>query len=168
MSEIKVPEGMLEAAHKALGGFTSHTAIERGLEAALRWLSEQSIVPTRDQVEMLVAESPLLDPLDQHRRIARRWMQIAFLAHEPVEEWTDRILAQFPSGYTPTHDELDKLWNNLFRAGHGWVPPEQRAEIKAEQEVEDLLFRADVDEKGRSMSGNERIKEAYRRGKAGK
>jgi hypothetical protein len=145
-----------------------HPQIRVALEAALRWLGENPIVPTAQQVGELVLAAPISATRQDYAATIfcmTEWQKRMFLAPEPVEDWTDRLLVQFPSGRTPTHDELDKLWNNIFRAGHGWVPPEQRAEVKIKEEIEDLLFRSDVDEKGRTMSGNERIKEAYCRGK---
>jgi len=174
MSKIKVPEGMVDAAIEALRvkwGYRVYVTMEShrdnaetSIRAALQWLSKNPIVPTEEQI---LLEAKATRPVDVSMYIQwiAWWQRHCFLTPEPIGEWTDKFLAQFPSGYTPTHDELDKLWNNIFRAGHGWVPPEQRSEIKAKQEVEDLLFRADVEEKSRTMSGNERIKEAYRRGK---
>jgi hypothetical protein len=43
-----------------------------------------------------------------------------------AEDYADRILKNATLGYTPTHAELDKIWDHIFRAGHGWVPPEMR------------------------------------------
>lgn len=56
MSKIKVPEGMWEAAKKALLESPPSVYAERGAsricsEAALRWLSENPIVPTDEQIE---------------------------------------------------------------------------------------------------------------------
>lgn len=67
MKKIKVPEGMLEAAHKA-SEFTNYEREKRTLrfslgiintilEASLLWLTEHPIVPTESQAEDMIMES---------------------------------------------------------------------------------------------------------------
>jgi len=86
-TNIKIPEGMLEALHTAMC-----TKIEGGcqpdyeraaLEAALRWLSDNPIVPTVDQAQEIWAyvsrgESFL-------RNLFVEWQRRMFLAPEPEE-----------------------------------------------------------------------------------
>jgi hypothetical protein len=53
------------------------------------------------------------------------WYRKAF----PDEgDYADKLLRHAPLGRTPTHAELDKIWDHIFCAGHGWVPPSQRQE----------------------------------------
>lgn len=55
--KIKVPEGMLEAFHKAENhhGFKwDDVVLDKMLEAALRWLSENPVVPTEEQLDDLI------------------------------------------------------------------------------------------------------------------
>lgn len=49
MSEIKVPEAMLKAACNT-GWPTKREEVEAVIESALRWLSENPIEPTEDQL----------------------------------------------------------------------------------------------------------------------
>ena len=54
---------------------------------------------------------------------------VTFAEPDPPQDkdLADRIFeAVGPLGYTPTHAELDKIWDHIFRAGHGWTPPETR------------------------------------------
>lgn len=52
IGNVKIPEGMLKAAMYDDGaGYLSEAWMERRLEAALRWLSENPIVPTDKQLE---------------------------------------------------------------------------------------------------------------------
>jgi hypothetical protein len=62
--EIKVPQGMLEAAMEAVGDYPQDTlAMMQALEAALRWLSENPIVPTIERCNEIVDRWGLGHPL---------------------------------------------------------------------------------------------------------
>ncbi len=133
MSEKKyvVPEGMYNAVIEVLPPHVSvqlsammgFPGVQRMLEAALRWLSENPIVPTIEQAtEMSDSGHPcVLDGV----WYATEWQRRMFLL-APQEDYADRILKNASLGYTPTHAELDKIWEHIFRAGHGWTPPELR------------------------------------------
>ena len=60
MNKIKVPEGMLKAALKVLDEFDGphDKGIAYALEDALRWLSENPIVPTHSQVQEMANACP--------------------------------------------------------------------------------------------------------------
>jgi hypothetical protein len=131
MSEKKyvVPTGMLNKAYEYCPASFAMPAVERMLEAALRWQSENPIVPTAQQVGELVVAAPMASTRQAYTATIfciTEWQRRMFLAPEPVEDYADRILKNVPLGTTPTHAELDKIWNTIFRAGHGWTPPELR------------------------------------------
>ncbi len=85
MSEKKyvVPEGMLNAFHDALC-HTREVDEDNALEAALRWLGENPIVPTHDQIDEMQIACDL--PAFAHHgfeRICEEWQLRMFLAPEP-------------------------------------------------------------------------------------
>ena len=93
-----------------------------------------------------------------------------------AEDYADRILKNATLGYTPTHAELDKIWDHIFRAGHGWTPPEMRGaspkapEPSVPEAVKDLtcspeqVATLDGVNKEIAIRANNAIAEAYRRG----
>lgn len=168
MNKIKVPEGMLKAAEEAFGNTEyEEQIVNRVLEAALRWLSENHLVPTEDQI---ISDARAISRLDasMHIQWIGWWHRRMFLAPEPVpvEDWTERFLAQFPSGYTPTHTEMDKIWETIFPAAHGWTPPPFRDSNKSVAEVDarisDLIFSYPTNVT--IQTAEDRIRRAYRRG----
>jgi hypothetical protein len=121
--KIVVPEGMLKTAIQE-SRCADVSLMTVGLQSALRWLIENPILVS-DEVAMEVwgtvtgkFSGKLIAAMFQN--IQRRM----FLA--PEEDYVDRILKNASPGYTPTHAELDKIWDHIFRAGHGWTPPELR------------------------------------------
>lgn len=102
MKKIKVPEGMIEAAHKA-SEFTDYEREKRTLrfapgiintilEAALLWLTEHPIVPTMAQIEAIrcTGHPCILDGA----WYAQEWQRRMFLEPEPEvpEEIKDMLL----------------------------------------------------------------------------
>lgn len=168
MNKIKVPERMLQAVYlDTCPCSVKYKEMEKYLESALRWLSENSIIPTEEQILAEAKATRLVDAA-MHVQWIGWWQRRMFLAPEPVEDYADRLLKNVQHGYTPTHEELDKLWDCLFRTGHGWTPPEERKRAEEIKDIGDLMFHRPVTESGFTMTGNERIAEAYRRGqKAG-
>lgn len=120
MSEkkIKVPEGMLKA---FLGGreepkervVTEWTPERSGLEAALRWLSENPIVPTDEQLASMFKEFPEGPSVIGPKQIIELWQRRCFLA--PESEVPDEI--------------KDMLWNESPR--ECVIPKEEGAGLKA-------------------------------------
>lgn len=170
MSEIKyvVPAGMLKAAAKATNGFDPEGHLMYlPVLAAVEWIG--------DELEKMVKKDPYFnDPFGRSESMsensvrtgynkALREMRSLLLDPEPIEDYADRILKNASPGYTPTHAELDKIWNHIFRAGHGWAPPEERKRADEIKDIEDLMF---GDKYGSTTEKvvNERIKESYRRG----
>ena len=92
-TKIKIPEGMLEAAAMELSdvGFRSDVIaydVKRMLKAALRWLSENPIVPTDAQIEEMKIK---LVPVHPHwSNIVAEWQRRMFLAPEPEAPMTCR------------------------------------------------------------------------------
>ena len=91
-SEIRVPEGMLDAADNCYGvdddrPWNAYKTSDI-LEAALRWLSEHPIVPTDEQArEMFSAiEGTVTLSRDQLRTVAVEWQRRMFRAEEDVPE----------------------------------------------------------------------------------
>jgi hypothetical protein len=129
MSDKKyvVPEGGLKAALGQVDYARAHSGVEEGiikraLQDFVRWLSENPMEPTEQQVIDLFDTFNGKGHLEIHR--ITEWQRRMFLA--PKEDYADRILKNASPGYTPNHAELDKIWEHIFRAGHGWTPPEQR------------------------------------------
>jgi len=109
MSEknVKVPEGMLEAvaaAQRERWNYSedAHSKVDCNtvldLEAALRWLSENPIVPTDEQVEEMKTK---LVPVHPHwGNIVAEWQRRMFLAPEPEDELVAYLKARNPENKT--------------------------------------------------------------------
>jgi hypothetical protein len=120
-----VPEGMLKAAHEA--NFSLDAPVRQIVEAALRWQSENPIVPTQEQYEELhkkwrydgitKASSAI-----EFQRICRAWQRQMHLAPEPEvpEDIKDLLMG---SAYTPMtgmvelNPEWDKRIIEAYRRG---------------------------------------------------
>lgn len=99
MSEknIKVPEGMMKAsydAHLLLGKMGAQ--IPTVLEAALRWLSENPIVPTPEQARELIGPMVVLNETSLIFAI-EAWQRRMFLAPETEVPGLDDVLESFIS-----------------------------------------------------------------------
>jgi hypothetical protein len=94
--KIVVPEEMLRAAFNETHPTTGQYAILRdGLEAAMRWLSENPIQPTHEQCRDMIDRSGLqgerVPGIDDRPRISTRqakclvvnWQRCMFLAPDP-------------------------------------------------------------------------------------
>lgn len=127
MSEIKVPEAMLDAAcNNGYAKGWERREIAGILEAALRWWSENPIVPTKEQANFIPKD---VGAFTTFQGWVIEFQRRMFLAPEPVKDLADRAIESAPCyGLTPTHAELDKLWEHYFLAGHKWVPPSYRKE----------------------------------------
>lgn len=106
MSDKKyvVPDGMLMAARKRWPeSATGETVIRDRIEAALRWLSENPIVPTDEQaIELLklggLYGNPSLTNLRQLREITGGFQRIIFLDPQPeVPEEIKDLLDKWPT-----------------------------------------------------------------------
>ena len=87
--KIIVPEGMKKAFHDALF-HTLEVDEDNALEAAFRWLSENPIVPTHDQIDEMQIACDL--PAFAHHgfeRICEEWQRRMFLA--PIPEVLEAI-----------------------------------------------------------------------------
>lgn len=87
MNDVKVPEGMLEAAFKApYSEDVGDGDVRSILEAALRWLMENPIVPTDEQRAELGRLAPYEDPGNGkiHSWVAVEWQRRMFLAPEAI------------------------------------------------------------------------------------
>jgi hypothetical protein len=88
MSEIRVPEGMLKASLSS-GVFEGTDDAQKALEAALRWLSENPIVPDAKQVGEMVISAPYSNTRQAYTSTIfciTEWQKRMFLALEPKSE----------------------------------------------------------------------------------
>jgi hypothetical protein len=112
--KIKVPEGMLDAAKKELSdvGFRKDVICydtKRMLESALKWLSENPIVPTAEQViECAKLADKHVDVIyDSHghkKNFAMEWQRRMFLAVDTDVPIIDLIYHR-PSGIPVVLDD---------------------------------------------------------------
>jgi hypothetical protein len=101
-SRIVVPDGMLKAVSSQMGYIPPPENIHRCLEAALRWLSDNPIVPTDEQVKdcMRVGYSGgIVTPTAMCEAFAE-WQRRMFCAPEPVipEDVKDLLEPPFHCG----------------------------------------------------------------------
>jgi hypothetical protein len=116
--KILVPEGMLKAAMNASEWRSPNTrfGMECRLEVALRWLSENPIVPTLADVDEF--HSPDMFQLsyrEQLRVACIRWQQLMFLAPEstPREAVNDLLVSVRGLNIT----QLDERIIEAYRRG---------------------------------------------------
>ena len=113
MSEknIVVPEGMLRAvrvSYARRAGAYSEKASRGDLEAALRWLSENPIVPTKEQWNKLWQDCLSSNCGDGNYKLVSEWQRRMFLAPEVDRELVDLLwdANPFPNiGAKTRHDE---------------------------------------------------------------
>ena len=116
MTKIVVPEGMLEAAWEKVKPFSDmdygydRDTLKESLKSAIRWLSENPIVPTEDQAATVIQETARIQYADRSTPSARPSdhtlrVQIAFLT-----EWQRRMfLAPVPEVLEEIKDLLRGL-----------------------------------------------------------
>ena len=115
-NKIVVPEGMWIAGFNA-----TITIADRGeattkcLEAALRWLSENPIVPTSQEVIETMEPFVIKDPTD-FIIFGARWQHRMFLAPEPE---FDATLGGALLGRTFTREQANAIKNIIDTAVHG-------------------------------------------------
>ena len=118
--KIVVPEGMMKAAYDAQLGigpptFEWHEADEltqrfynRILEAALRWLSENPIVPTEEQSLDMEMRINCENHRDYRKKFAVEWQRRMFLAEatNPRRERIIEVLKQYPDRAPEIADKI--------------------------------------------------------------
>ena len=121
MSEIrvKVPEGMLKAACAANDEYSDEGTNRRVLESALRWLSENPIVPTADDVgKILAARSVQGDFPDAGYLaiyVASQWQRRMFVA--PDEDEAIRDLLHGPTDLYMRGEDYNYQIREAYRRG---------------------------------------------------
>ena len=89
MSEYKIPEAMLEAAHRAAPHLGT-VSLESALEAAIRYQSENPPVPTDKQAHVLWISQIFAGKTHSDREVARlcsiEWIRRMYLAEPEVPE----------------------------------------------------------------------------------
>ena len=132
--KIQVPEGMLKAACREYPGRNFDYADEESygvftrpiLKAALRWLSENPIVPTIKQLEKIwdsqpdsTAEYPYWQKI---RETMAEWQRRMFLAPEVSD--TAKTIGSGMLSVTFTSEDADYLIEQVIRASEpGYEPP---------------------------------------------
>jgi hypothetical protein len=165
--KIVVPEGMLMAAKDAtatmrlnIEQYLFDTQTKMALEAALRWLSEHPILPTKEQIEHFNQIPSTQYTTD----IIVEWQRIEFLAPDtevcPIEK------ALLDSGVTVNNDWLCPECEGVHRA----IIPKPE-DIQSEREIIDQWLRKHQPNGSRvSLVGDKMAQEllneleAYRRG----
>lgn len=118
--KIVVPSGMKLAALAGFEGSKSgpwEAQMSDALEAALRWLSENPIVPTDGQVNRLQEQKP--DGVSWIRWTSVEYQRRMFLAPEPEapEEVKDLIWDLDHTGWQTTGEKHNKEIAEAFRRG---------------------------------------------------
>jgi hypothetical protein len=123
MKKVIVPEGMLESAKETfIAGCVP--SLPRALEAALRWLGENPIVPTDAQRAELGRICPYEDSGNGnvHSFIAVEWQRRMFLAPEPeipkeIEDFMFYIGSGLHSDTQKGVDEVNQRILEAYRRG---------------------------------------------------
>jgi len=131
MSEknVKVPEGMLKSV-ASTWEVSSHaisiSQAEAIIDAALRWLSENPIVPTDEQVkDCWQGMNPNLSSMGLHRQLLVEWQRRIFLAPENGDfEKMKQAIDERYRGKTITRSEADELIGMINRCVRPDAEPE--------------------------------------------
>lgn len=136
--KIVVPDGMLAAAWQdiaaamkerifvgVIGGVAELHVARIAVEAALRWLSENPIVPTDEQWRALNEERQWPDNSNRRRWLVIEWQRRMFLAPEPEIPNEIEDLLPFPPDvvipgddlYRQVKAHLDNVATQAFRRG---------------------------------------------------
>jgi len=111
MKKIVMPEGMLKAAMDSRMETYGHIAgwsegmCSQVLRAALRWLSENPMVPTDEQMHQLRASSTATIPANLWRDVVVEWQRRMFLAPEQDDPDPEK------TRYREALEKLAKLGN---------------------------------------------------------
>jgi hypothetical protein len=207
MSErIVVPDGMLKAAVDARMAIWEHandgyrnswmgvsaeasiTAQESiALEAALRWQSENPIVPTDEQCDELInmigangrslVRYPSRISKEQARNMLVEWVRRMYLAPEPTVQFFDTAFGRFeidnrvPPGEIRLYDWNGPVLMKHLRTPEHWAKHEcgEQPEPDVPEEIKDLIHTKlpSTPEAVVRLTNAEKI-EAYRRGKQSK
>jgi hypothetical protein len=126
VSKILVPEGMLTAVMAEVSYLRSLRSedMEKWLEAALRWLSENPIVPSLAEfcdAEANAARSAT-EPTYAAFHIATvvEWQRCMFLATETEVGKVAKHVIEGMQGCTFSPAEADAIMEELSRVTHGW------------------------------------------------
>ena len=125
MANVTIPKGMSEAFHKAENheGFKWDDAVlDAMLSAALRWLSENPIVPTDGEAKEIWRDTGLCNEVDDDelRCIVVEWQRRMFLAPEPEVPSEIRDIDAWLTVYLGSHPEIENIRRNFlltFRRG---------------------------------------------------
>lgn len=145
MSEKKivVPEGMLKAAIAVIenyddvvgNGQCEEFRIELIVEAALRWLSENPIVPTKDDlamVRLLYFDRKHLDGKSTVTDFVVGWQRRMFIAPEPeVPEEIEDLLLPYDMA-TADGYAINVAIIEAYRRGRSGVQPSQKNDPRSD------------------------------------
>jgi len=128
MKKIVVPEGMMKAAIFAwrlhpIRGYPPEDAVCKAVEAALRWLSENPIVPSEAQLrkmedEVLGKEGILMGNRLSEIGAITEWQRRCFLAPEPeAPESVKHLLLQGQWDPMPSRDVYNQRIIDAYNQG---------------------------------------------------
>jgi hypothetical protein len=192
--KIQVPDGMIDAVFHSQGMTAGHPAtVRKNLEAAMRWLSENPIVPTEQQAWSMQDEyDSVKTKCSVQFFFAVEWQRRMFLAPDPKtclgrtrEEWQrhiDELFGMIPEGGTIPESALLHAWPGTVTDDDRAWADKKIAEIAPDPDepIRDLLCSETqhhiVKQQGDFVpSGylhpdtiDGRIREAHRRGREGK
>ena len=163
--KVIVPEGMLKAAWAAMSSYKvtpESNSTEEALKGALRWLSENPIVPTDEQVVSILK---VASPQQGYRNVCIEWQRRMFLAPQEETDPLDNIFDHFTTAYVPKGAVRVDVYS---KSGTLLASREIKApEPEIPEDVKDLL----VQPHGTAWRGDElnsAVIEAYRRGQRSK
>ncbi len=160
--KIVVPEGMRMAALKSVsGGFSGSftMAVDAALYEALRWLSENPILPTPEQAKELWRTTGAGEPNEAKRAAAHaiEWQRRIFLAPEQKLSQSAQSVIQRTYGPAFSRPNADAI----IEAVQMCLKP---SVVDEDEPIRDLLWNADYNAEVNTESADERVREAYRRG----
>jgi hypothetical protein len=115
--KIMVSEGMLSAAMVAVSGksWSQLGLVEKMLEAALKWLSENPIIPSIEQAVDMYDKFPV----NTTRNCCVEWQRRMFLSPEPAipEEIKDLMMDRPHSDDILSHEEVNAAIMEAYQRG---------------------------------------------------
>ena len=128
--KVKVPQGMFNAAMDCHNYIPDHRIIRKELEAALRWLSENPIVPTKEQIDSMIGSNSQLhwgwDTYWREHTSAwiTEWQRRMFLTPEPEvpEAIKDLLLPNIESGFFKPEIVNERLAEAFWRGQKSGKP----------------------------------------------
>lgn len=123
MKKIVVPEGMMKAAIAAwrlhpIRGYPPEDAVCKAVEAAVCWLSENPVVPTKEQANDLWKATTGAQKDEWPILVATKFQRLLFLAPEPeAPESVKHLLLQGQWDPMPSRDVYNQRIIDAYNQG---------------------------------------------------